>query len=260
MKSEYFLIKKEAYEANMEIPQRGLAIYTWGNVSAFDPERKVFAIKPSGVPYEDLEIDNMVVVDLDGNIIEGSFRPSSDTLTHCSIYKGFGLSENLGKIKGVSHTHSTYAVAWAQAQQSIPAFGTTYADHAPFTIPCTTLLSEPNINNNYELETGKLIISSYANPPKDFMKICSNINKTNNITSINPIENPMVLVGGHGPFTWGETPSKAIYNAAVLEETAKMAYLTIHINNKAKQLPNYVINKHYERKHGKNAYYGQTSQ
>lgn len=230
---KYQSLKEIAFEANMQIPARNLAIYTWGNVSAFDRYAAVFAIKPSGVPYDRLKIDDIVVVDLDCKVVEGKLNPSSDTPTHAVLYKAFGTAG----VNGITHTHSTFATAWAQACKPIPLFGTTHADHSPNAIPCTPYLTKEAVQRNYEYETGKLIVDTFKN--------------------INPIENPMILVAGHGPFAWGESADKSVYNAAVLEEVAKMAYLTLGINPLSATLPDYITEKHYLRKHGKNAYYGQ---
>ena len=238
MASIYQSLKEEAFEANMQIPAQHLAIYTWGNVSAFDKSKSVFAIKPSGVPYPELSAENMVVVDLDGKKIEGSLNPSSDTLTHCVLYREFAVKDGI-EMRGIVHTHSTYAVAWAQAMRPIPLFGTTHADHVQTEIPCTPYLSEEMVKKNYELETGNAIVQHFRS------------------LKYNPAEVNMVLVGGHGPFTWGKTPYYAVYNAAVLEEVSKMANITLQVNPGATPLPKYIIDKHYLRKHGPNAYYGQ---
>lgn len=239
MASKYQAIKEEAYKANMQIPEQHLALYTWGNVSAYDPELKVFAIKPSGVPYPELTVDNMVVVDLDGNVVEGDLRPSSDTPTHAVLYKEFAEKDG-AKIRGIIHTHSTYAVSWAQAVKSVPLFGTTHADHIQTEVPCTPYLSEESVKNDYEKETGNLIVKHFRD------------------SKLNPDEVNMVLVGGHGPFCWGTTADKSVYNAAVLEEVSHMALSTLQINPNANQLPKYIVDKHYLRKHGPNAYYGQS--
>lgn len=238
MASLYQSLKEEAFEANMQIPSQHLAIYTWGNVSAFNPDLGVFAIKPSGVPYPELTVDSMVVVDLEGNKVEGSLNPSSDTLTHCVLYKKWAV-EGKAKIAGIVHTHSTFAVSWAQAVRPIPLFGTTHADHIQTSVPCTPYISKEALKRNYELETGNLIVKHFADE------------------ELNPSETTMVLVAGHGPFTWGASAAKAVYNAAVLEECAKMAAFTVSINPAATTLPDYIIDKHYMRKHGPNAYYGQ---
>ncbi|MHC1692874.1 MAG: L-ribulose-5-phosphate 4-epimerase [Sphaerochaetaceae bacterium] len=229
--SPFAALKEEAWAANMEIPRRNLALYTWGNVSAFDPQRGVFAIKPSGVPYDLLKVEDIVVVDLEGKTVEGTLRPSSDMLTHMVLYRDFPM------IRGITHTHSTYAVAWAQAGLSIPVFGTTHADHSHLPIPCTPFMSEEQVVGNYELETGRLIVDTFKDIPYQ--------------------DQPMVLVAGHGPFAWGKNATTSVYNAVVLEEVARMAYLTLSINPKAQELPAYIIQKHYQRKHGPNAYYGQ---
>jgi len=236
--SRYDSLKEEAWSANREIPERGLALYTWGNVSAFDPALAVFAIKPSGVPYPELTRDIMVVIDLDGKVVEGSLNPSSDTPTHRVLYREFAVS---GKkdIRGVIHTHSAHAVAWAQACRSIPLFGTTHADHLQVPVPCTPYLSREAVDRDYELETGNLIVDAFRKQ------------------QLNPDEVSMVLVGGHGPFAWGASAAKAVYNGAVLEEIARMAIFTLQIRVDAEALPDYIVSKHYLRKHGPNAYYGQ---
>ena len=223
-------LKQKVFKANLDLVKHGLVIFTWGNVSGIDRENHLVVIKPSGVSYDDMKVDDMVVVDFDNKVIEGKLKPSSDTLTHIELYKHFP------EIGGVVHTHSTYAVAWAQACKSIPAFGTTHADHFYGEIPCTRELTKQEIETAYELETGKVIIETF----KD----------------INEIHMPAVLVGNHGPFTWGETPDKAVYNAVVLEEVAKMAMLTTRIGS-SKPIQQYLLNKHFNRKHGKDAYYGQ---
>lgn len=236
--SKYSELKQLAYEANMQIPAQHLALYTWGNVSAFDKDAAVFAIKPSGVPYPELSAESMVIVDVEGNVVEGKLRPSSDTPTHAVLYKEFALCDG-AKIGGIIHTHSTFAVSWAQAVREIPLFGTTHADHIQTAVPCTPYLSREAVQNDYEKETGNLIVSHFRE------------------RNLNPEEVTMVLVGGHGPFAWGSTAEKSVYNAAVLEEVAHMAMNTLQIRAEQKTLPDYIIEKHYSRKHGPNAYYGQ---
>ena len=194
-------------------------------------DRAVFAIKPSGVAYENLTAQDMVVVDLDSKVVEGTLRPSSDTKTHSALYRAF---QGLG---GIVHTHSTYATAWAQTRKAIPLYGTTHADHLADDVPCTAIMSAEAVQGDYEAETGKQIIDCFR--------------------ARDPLQIPMVLVAGHGPFTWGKTPEKAVYHAAVLEELAKMAFLTRTIEPRAERLPDHIVRKHFERKHGKNAYYGQ---
>ena len=235
MKSSHDDLKEQAWRANMEIPRQGLAIYTFGNVSALDPARAVFAIKPSGVAYEHLKAADIVVVDLDAKVVEGSLRPSSDTKTHAALYKAF--QQRGGGIEGIVHTHSTHATAWAQACMPIPILGTTHADHLAEDVPCTAIMTEEAVGGDYEAETGKQIIDCFR--------------------TRDPREVPMVLVAGHGPFTWGKTADKAVYNAVVLEELAKMAFITRTLDRQAARLPEYLVRKHYERKHGKSAYYGQ---
>ncbi len=235
MKSTYDDLKEEAWRANMEIPRRGLAIYTFGNVSAFDAARAVFAIKPSGVAYESLAATDMIVVDIDAHIVEGHLRPSSDTKTHAALYRAFpGIG---GQIGGIAHTHSTYATAWAQAGMPIPLYGTTHADHLAEDVPCTALMTAEAVEKDYEAETGTQIIDCFR--------------------TRDPLQTPMVLVAGHGPFAWGKTADKAVYHAVVLEELAKIASITRALDPRASRLPQHLVRKHFERKHGKSAYYGQ---
>jgi len=234
----YKYLKEEAYEANMEIKRRNLAIYTWGNSSAFDPDKGIFAIKPSGVEYDLLKPQSMVVVDLDGNIVEGKLKPSSDTKTHQVLYQEFSQLADKS-VRGITHTHSTYAVAWAQAAKSVPVFGTTHADHVIQEIPCTDFMNTEAVKNNYELETGNLIVETFKKG------------------NFNPIQQKVILVAGHGPFTWGSNAAESVYNSAILEEICKMAFLTLAINPEANPLPEHIVKKHWERKHGQNAYYGQ---
>ncbi len=231
MPSPHRDIKERAYEANLEIPRRGLAIYTFGNVSAFDPGRGLLAIKPSGVAYDALRLDDMVVLDLKERIVEGELRPSSDTRTHVALYRAFR------GIGGIAHTHSTYATGWAQARLSIPIYGTTHADHLAEDVPCTALMSDEAVERDYEAETGRQIVDCFRER--------------------DPLYTPMVLVAGHGPFTWGRTAAEAVYHAAVLEEIARMAFVTRALAPGAARLPDRLIRKHFERKHGKDAYYGQ---
>jgi L-ribulose-5-phosphate 4-epimerase len=233
MTDAYKTLREEAFEANREIPRRNLAIYTWGNVSAFDSGLGVFAIKPSGVAYEELRPESMVVVDLEGKILDGKLRPSSDTETHRVLYREFS------GIHGITHTHSPYAVAWAQAQKPVPVFGTTHADYCAETIPCSEYMSEAAVRNNYELETGNLIVETFRKQNR------------------NPLFMPMILVAGHGPFAWGKTAAESVYHGAVLEDVCKMALLTLIVNPAAEALPEHIIGKHWERKHGAGAYYGQ---
>src|SRR3954471_2129319 len=231
--SKYDDIKEEAYKANMQLPKLGLVLFTFGNVSAADRDFGVFAIKPSGVPYEKLSPDDMVIVDFDGKTVKGKLRPSSDTLTHAVLYKHWE------KIGGIVHTHSTYATAWAQTHRDIPNYGTTHADHTTVDIPCAPPMSDEMIQGNYEYETGFQIIN------------CFNERKL----SYEEVE--MVLVGNHAPFAWGKNGDKAVYNAAVLEQIAQMAAITESIKADALRLKDALIKKHYERKHGANSYYGQ---
>jgi L-ribulose-5-phosphate 4-epimerase len=231
--SSYSKIRQEAYEANMQLPKLGLVLFTFGNVSSADREQRVFAIKPSGVPYEELSPENMVIVDFEGNTIEGDLRPSSDTKTHAVLYN------NWEEISGIVHTHSTYATAWAQAQTDIPIFGTTHADHLTVDIPCAPPMADEMIAGNYEYETGFQIINHF------------------NQLGLSHKEVEMILVGNHAPFTWGKTAHKAVYNSAVLETVAQMALLTRQINPTAPKLKDALIKKHFERKHGPDSYYGQ---
>jgi len=233
MPTQYSLIQQEAYEANMQLPQNNLVIATFGNVSVADREQKVFAIKPSGVAYEKLSPESMVIVGFDGKVVEGNLRPSSDTLTHAVLYSKWA------NIKSIVHTHSTYATAWAQSQLDIPIFGTTHADHLTVDIPCAPPMSDEMIKGNYEFETGYQIINELNNRKLSYEDV------------------EMILVGNHAPFTWGRTADKAVYNSVVLEAIAKMALLTRQINPQAPGLKDALINKHFERKHGPNSYYGQ---
>ncbi|MBL0744442.1 L-ribulose-5-phosphate 4-epimerase [Chryseolinea lacunae] len=231
--SHYDHIKAAAYAANMQLPKLGLVVFTFGNVSAADRALGVFAIKPSGVPYEDLTPDSMVIVDFEGKTVEGKLRPSSDTRTHAVLYRHWA------HIGGIVHTHSTYATAWAQAQRDIPIFGTTHADHNTVDIPCAPPMDDAMIQGDYEYETGFQIMN------------CLNDRK------LRYEEVEMILVGNHAPFTWGKTPEKAVYNSAVLESVAQMALLTEQINPRAPRLKDSLIKKHFERKHGPDSYYGQ---
>jgi L-ribulose-5-phosphate 4-epimerase len=231
--AKYDHIREEACEANLQLPELGLVLFTFGNVSAVDRKLGVFAIKPSGVDYKKLSPKKMVVVDFDANVVEGKLRPSSDTKTHAVLYK------NWDKIGGIAHTHSTYATAWAQSQRDIPIFGTTHADHTPFDIPCAACMDDEMIKGDYEYQTGYQII---------------NCLKEKNLTYE---EVEMILVANHAPFTWGDTAEKAVYNSAVLENIAHMAFLTEQINSCAARMKDSLVWKHFERKHGPGSYYGQ---
>ena len=231
--SRYSYIQQEAFEANMQLPKLGLVLFTFGNVSAADRSAGVFAIKPSGVPYEELSEEKMVIIDFDGNAVEGTLRPSSDTKTHAVLYKHWE------KIGGIVHTHSTYATAWAQSQRDIPIFGTTHADHNTVNIPCAPPMSDEMIQGDYEYETGFQIIKCLQEKGLSYEEV------------------EMILVGNHAPFTWGKTAAKAVYNSAVLEQVAQMALLTEQINLNAPRLKEALIKKHFERKHGPDSYYGQ---
>lgn len=224
-------LKQQVYEANMELPKRGLVTYTWGNVSGFDKETGYFAIKPSGVDYDDLKPEDMVIMDLDGNKIEGKYNPSSDTKTHIELYKAWP------EVGGIVHTHSSWATQWAQAGRSIPSYGTTHADYFYGDIPCARSLTPEEIEEAYEKNTGLVIIETFADK--------------------NPKYVPGVLCTNHGPFAWGKDAAEAVHNAVVLEECAKMAYYTECINPRVQQIPQPLMDKHFLRKHGENAYYGQ---
>ncbi len=224
-------LKEIVYQANMELPRRGLITYTWGNVSGIDRTSGLIVIKPSGVSYDRLTAEDMVIVDLSGNVIEGQLRPSSDTPTHIELYRAFPA------LGGIVHTHSTYATAWAQAGKSIPCFGTTHADYFYGDIPCTRALTESEIEAEYEKNTGIVIEETFK--------------------GLDPVAMPGVLCKNHGPFTWGKDADEAVHNAVVLEEVARMAMFTCQINDQATPAPQVLQNKHYQRKHGKNAYYGQ---
>lgn len=226
-------IQRACYQANMQLPSLDLVVYTFGNVSVVDRELQVFAIKPSGVPYDSLRAEDIVVVDFDNNVVSGHMRPSSDTKTHAFLYKHWS------HIGGICHTHSTYAVSWAQAQRDIPNFGTTHADHLTQDIPCASPMSDDLIQGDYEHNTGQQILDCFEEKGLSYREV------------------EMVLLGNHGPFTWGKDAAKAVYNSKVLEEIARMAYLTLQINPQAQRLKPALIRKHYERKHGKGAYYGQ---
>lgn len=229
----YTEIRTACYHANMQLPELGLVLFTFGNVSVADRTRKVFAIKPSGVPYKDLSPEKMVIVDFDGNTVEGELRPSSDTQTHAVLYKHWD------KIGAVVHTHSTYATAWAQSLRDIPIYGTTHADHITVDIPCAPPMNDEMIKGNYEYETGFQIMNCFKEKGLNYEEV------------------EMMIVGNHAPFVWGKNADKAVYNAAVLESIAQMAWLTEQINQQAPKLKEALIRKHYERKHGPDSYYGQ---
>ena len=226
-------LRQKVYQANLELPRRGLVLYTWGNVSGIDREKGLVVIKPSGVAYDQLTPECLVVVDLDGNVVEGDLNPSSDTKTHLELYRAFP------QIGGVVHTHSTFAAAWAQAGQDMPCYGTTHADYFYGAVPCARSLTAEEVETDYEGNTGKVIVETFRS------------------RGLDPAAVPGVLCRSHGPFTWGKDPAQAVYHAAVLEEIAKMALLTRQLNPCAAPAPQYVQDKHYLRKHGPNAYYGQ---
>ena len=227
-------LKRQVYEANMLLPKYQLITFTWGNVSGIDRESGLFVIKPSGVEYDELKPEDMVVVDLEGNVVEGKYRPSSDTATHLELYKAFP------EIGGVVHTHSSYATSWAQAGRSIPCYGTTHADYIYGEIPCVRCLTADEIEDAYEANTGKLIVSEFKAMNKEILAV------------------PAVLCKNHGVFTWGKDAHDAVHNAVVAEEVAKMAFRTEIINKDVKPAPQELQDKHYYRKHGANAYYGQS--
>lgn len=224
-------LKRQVYKANMELPKRGLVTYTWGNVSGIDREAGLFVIKPSGVDYDSLRPEDMVVMSLEGEKVEGDLNPSSDTATHLELYKAFW------EIGGVVHTHSSMATAWAQAGRELPCYGTTHADYFYGTIPCTRNLTKEEIEEGYEKNTGLVIIETFKGK--------------------NPVYVPGVLCKNHGPFTWGKDAAEAVHNAVVLEEVAKMNLYTEMLNPRAGEAPQYMQDKHFMRKHGPNAYYGQ---
>lgn len=224
-------LKKQVLEANLELDRRSLVIYTWGNVSGIDREQGLVVIKPSGVAYEELRVDSMVVLTLDGEVVEGELKPSSDTPTHLGLYRSFP------EIGGVVHTHSPYATGWAQANRDIPCLGTTHADYFYGPIPCARPLTQEEVAGEYEKNTAKVIIERFQ--------------------SLNYQHLPGVLVAGHGPFTWGKDPLEAVHNSVVLEEIAKMTLTSIQLNPEIGPLSQYLLDKHFLRKHGPKAYYGQ---
>lgn len=226
-------LRDAVYEANMDLPKRGLVVYTWGNVSGVDRDKGLIVIKPSGVEYDELKPEDLVVVDFDNKIVEGKMNPSSDTKTHVELYKSFPT------VGGIVHTHSPHAVGWAQAGRDIPCYGTTHADYFYGPVPCTRNLTKEEVDGDYELNTGKVIVETFKE------------------RNLDPLAVPGVICRCHGPFTWGKDAAKAVYHAVVLEEMAKMAMYTITIDPKAAEAPQYVLDKHYLRKHGPNAYYGQ---
>ncbi|MEG2061504.1 MAG: L-ribulose-5-phosphate 4-epimerase [Alistipes sp.] len=226
-------LKRQVFEANLQLVTHKLVIFTWGNASGIDRDKGLIVIKPSGVSYDGMKADDMVVVDLYGRVIEGRFNPSSDTPTHIELYKAFPT------IGGIVHTHSTYATAWAQAQREIPVAGTTHADYFFGQIPCTRQMTPEEVNVDYERQTGKVIVDRF--------------------TSLDPLHTPGVLVANHGPFTWGVTPAEAVYNSVVVEEVAKMGFIC-HSLNPSMPMNELLTEKHFTRKHGANAYYGQKKQ
>jgi len=232
-------LKKAVCEANLLLPKHGLVTFTWGNVSAIDREKGLVVIKPSGVDYDGMKPEQMVVVDLNGKVAEGNFRPSSDTPTHLELYRQFP------EIGGIVHTHSRWATIWAQAGRGIPALGTTHGDYFYGEIPCTRKMSDDEINGEYELETGKVIVETFQRIPEKRPGGC------------NVMDVPAVLVHSHGPFAWGEDAFQAVHNAVVLEEVAMMAWHNLAMNGKLEPMQQSLLDKHFLRKHGPNAYYGQ---
>jgi len=226
-------LKEEVFQANLDLPKHGLVKYTWGNVSAIDRDSGLFVIKPSGVTYEKMTAKDMVVVDLDGSVVEGELNPSSDTLTHAVLYKHYP------EIGGIAHTHSTWATIWAQAGLDVEAMGTTHADTFYGSVPCARFLTEKEVNDGYEVETGKVIIETFEKRGLDVLAV------------------PGILLQGHGPFTWGKDAKTAVMNSVVLDEVSKMNFFTQKLNGLAEELPQRILDKHYLRKHGQNAYYGQ---
>ena len=226
-------LKERVYKANMELPEKGLILYTWGNVSGIDREKGLIVIKPSGVEYKGMKASDMVVVDLLGNVVEGDLNPSSDTATHIELYKAF---EEIG---GIVHTHSTWATIWAQSGRDIKAYGTTHADYFYGSVPCTRKMRKEEIEGEYEKETGKVIVETYKE------------------RDLNPLYVPGVLVYSHGPFTWGKSPEEAVHNSVVLEEIGRMAASMEMFNEKTESMQQELLDKHFLRKHGANAYYGQ---
>ena len=227
-------LREQVYEANMELPRRNLVTYTWGNVSGIDRESGLFVIKPSGVEYDALRPEDLVVMDLAGNKVEGKLNPSSDTKTHLVLYNAFP------ELGGIVHTHSPHAVAWAQAGEDIPCYGTTHADYFYGPVPCARHLTQEELDEDYERNTGNIIVETFR------------------ARGIDPVAVPAVICFSHGPFTWGKDAAQAVYHAVVLEEVAKMAILTRQVNPAAAPAPQRIQNKHYMRKHGPNAYYGQS--
>jgi L-ribulose-5-phosphate 4-epimerase len=222
-------LKKSVLDANLELPKRNLVIYSWGNVSGLDREKGMIVIKPAGIPYRELTLDNLSVTDLKGNVIEGPFKPSVDLAIHIVLYKAFP------DISGITHTHSTYATMWAQGGKAIPCYGTTHADYFYGDIPCTRMISKEEATDNYEEATGKIIVEAFS--------------------GIDPLQVPGVLVAGHGPFTWGKEPWESVHHSVVLEEIAQMAYGSLILNPEISPISDYLLNKHFMRKHGPTAYF-----
>ncbi|MCF3108585.1 L-ribulose-5-phosphate 4-epimerase AraD [Niabella sp. CC-SYL272] len=230
---KYEAIRQKAFEANMQLPELGLVLFTFGNASEADHNEGIFAIKPSGVAYTDLTPEKMVIVDFDGKTVDGTLNPSSDTQTHAVLYKHWR------ETGGIVHTHSTYATAWAQSLRAIPIYGTTHADYNIVNIPCALPMDDAMIQGEYEVETGHQVLNHFKENGLDYREV------------------EMILIGNHAPFTWGKNAAKAVHNSAVLEQVAKMAYLTEQINPQVPLLKKALMDKHYQRKHGPNSYYGQ---
>ncbi len=231
--SEFKQLKEITFEGNKKLGESGLVLLTWGNVSAFDAEKGVFSIKPSGVDYDTMTADDMVVLDLEGKVVEGTLRPSSDTKTHLELYKAYP------QLGSVIHTHSKWATVWCQQMMDLPCMGTTHADFFYGTVPCTRAITQAELDEDYEMNTGKIIIETITE------------------RGIDPLEVPAILTGGHAPFVWGQNVNKALENSIVLERVAEMAWMNHLLNAQVPPLPQHILNKHYTRKHGKNAYYGQ---
>jgi len=231
--TDFEQLKKQVYDANIALVKHGLVIFTWGNVSAIDRESGLVVIKPSGIDYDLMKPEDMVVLDLSGFVVQGELKPSSDAPTHLELYRAFP------DVSAVVHTHSTHATAWAQGKRAIPCYGTTHADYFYGEIPCTRIMTPDEIKQDYELNTGRVIVETFKN------------------ANIEAVQMPSVVVAGHGPFSWGKDAMDAVHNAVVLEELAKMAALTERVNPDAKEIDRELLDKHYLRKHGKDAYYGQ---